>query len=442
VISVSKDAFKLIRPHCAGIDLGSESHYVGASVSGLEELALARFGCFTCDLVSMGLWLKERGVEHVAMEATGVYWVPVYEYLSSQGFKVVLVDGKAARQLQGRKSDVSDCQWLCQLHMHGLLRACHLPDEQMLGLRAYWRQRQRLVEQRAEQIQLMHKALEQMNCQVHKVLTDVSGVSGQRILRAIVDGERDPVRLSEMAHPRVKTKPEELQAALQGTWAEHHLFALSQALQSYDFFGLRIQECDKHVEALSGKISGNGPTQPRSKAPRKNQPNFDLRERVRQMLGGADPTCIDGIDESTAMTLIAELGTDLSGFPTEKHFASYLRQSPRNKITGGRIKSSRAGKTTSRAATALRLAAQGLHRSESALGAFYRRLKARIGPEKATTATARKIAMQYYRLVRYGVTYNDPGAEAYERQFHEQRVRWLTKQADKLGLVLMPAGAP
>jgi transposase len=439
---MGSDVFKLIRPDCAGIDLGSTSHYAAATSRESPDLEVCEFGVFTRDLLSMGQWLRSRGVEDVAMEATGVYWMPVYESLGAQGFRVVLVDGRAAKALPGRKSDVSDCQWICQLHMHGLLKPCHVPDEQALALRSYWRQRQRLVEQRAEQIQLMQKSLEQMNCQVHKVLSDIAGVSGMRMIRAIVSGERDPAQLFELADPKVKkTKREMLEAALEGNWAEHHLFALAQALESYDFFGQKIHDCDARIDEFTAKISGSGPGEPLSHSPRKNQPNFDLRTRIIQMLGGLDPTIIDGISESTAMTLISELGTDLSGFPTEKHFSSYLRQSPRNKITGGRIKSSRAGKTSNRASTALRIAAQSLHHSSCALGANLRRLKARIGPEKATTAIARKIGVHYYRLLRYGIVYQDPGSQAYDERFREQRTRWLTKQADKMGMILVPAGS-
>lgn len=428
--------FELLRPRCAGIDLGAHAHYAAATGVGEEDLPVRSFGPFTRDLLEMGAWFRERGVTDVAMEATGVYWVPVYESLSAQGFKVALVDGRAAKALPGRKSDVSDCQWICRLHMHGLVKPCHVPDEATLAIRAYWRQRGRLVQERAAQIQLMQKALEQMNVQLHKVLSDVAGVSGMAILRAIAAGERDPQVLAGLVHSKVKAKPETIRAALQGTWAEHHLFALSQAMESYDFFGDRIRDLDAKLDEKTARISGASSGPPPSKKPRKNQPTFDVRTRSMEMLG-VDPTTIDGIDASTAMTLIAELGTDLSAFPSEKHFASYLSLSPRNKITGGRIKSSRTARSSNRAATALRVSAQSLHHSGSALGACYRRLKARLGPEKATTAVARKIAVAYYRLVRNGVLYQDPGAETYEERFREQRTRWLRKQADKLGMALV-----
>jgi transposase len=418
--------------------LGAHAHYAAATGPGDEDLPVRSFGPFTRDLLEMGAWLRERGVTDVAMEATGVYWIPVYESLSAQGFEVALVDGRAAKALPGRKSDVADCQWICRLHMHGLVKPCHVPDEATLAIRAYWRQRGRLVQQRAEQIQLMQKALEQMNVQLHKVLTDVAGASGMAILRAIVAGERDPRALAGLVHVKVKAKPETIRAALEGTWAEHHLFALSQALESYDFFGDRIRDLDARLDAKTAEVSGGSAGTPPPKKPRKNQPDFDVRVRVMEMLG-VDPTRIDGIDASTAMTLVSELGADLSAFPSEKHFASYLSLAPRNRITGGRVKSSRTPRSSNRAATALRLAAQSLHRSPSALGACLRRLKGRLGPEKATTAVARKLAVAYYRLVKEGVLYEDPGAEAYEERFREQKTRWLKKQAGRLGMTLVEA---
>jgi transposase len=430
-------SFTLVRPHCAGIDLGSAAHYVAAARKDEEEVAVRSYGCFTQDLTQMALWLLDMGVTDVAMEATGVYWIPVYEALSSFGLKVALVDGRAAKALPGRKSDVQDCQWIRELHMHGLLKPCHVPDGQTLAIRSYWRQRQRLIEQRAEQIQLMHKAMEQMNVQLHKVLSDVSGVSGMAIMRAIVSGERDVFKLSEFVHKRAKASPQTIQAALEGSWADHHVFALAQALESYDFFGQKLEECDQRIDAKTAEISGGGPSGPPSTKPRKNQLTIDLHARVVELLG-VDPTTIDGIQAQTAMTLICELGTDLSGFPTTKHFSSYMGHAPRNKITGGKIKSSRTAKVASRAATALRVAAQSLARSNTALGAKYRRLKARIGAPKATTAIARHIGIAYYNLVRYGIQFQDEGAQAYEERFRAQRTRWLQKQADKLGMALTP----
>ena len=376
------------------------------------------------------------------MESTGVYWIPVYEALSAMGFDVALVDARSVKALPGRKTDVKDCQWIRDLYAHGLVRPCMVPEGEVLALRSYWRQRQRLIEQRSEQIQLMHKALEQMNVQLHKVLSDVTGVSGLAVLRSILDGERDPLKLAELAKPSVKASKETLAKALEGTWAPHHLFSLRQAVETYDFYGERLKECDTCIDEQLGSMStpgGPGSSgSPRKIKPRKNQPNFDLQTRVTQVLG-VDPTIIDGLDAMTVGTLLAEFGPDLSRFATEKHFSSFLGLCANNQITGGRIKHARTKKVASRSATALRLAAQSLHHSQSALGGFFRRMKARLGPKKAITATARKIAVIYYRVLRYGLVYQDPGDAQYQEKFKEQSKRRLEKQAKRMGFTLTPA---
>ena len=430
-------AFRLIRPDCAGIDLGSEVHYVGVPGDRCET-EVASFGCFTSDLRAMGDWLLELRIGDVVMEATGVYWIPVYEALASRGLRVTLVDGRSAKALPGRKSDVQDCQWIRDLHMHGLLKACVVPDAQIMVLRSYWRQRERLVGQRSEQILLMHKALEQMNVQIHKVLTDVSGASGMAIIRAIVSGERDPKILSGFLVARARAKKELVEKALEGRWAPHHVFALEEAVSAYDFMSSRIKLCDQRLDEEMSHLGGGPSHTLRRPGSSRSTPDFDLKTRIQNMLG-ADPTTIDGIDANTAGVLLCEFGTDLSRFKTEKHFGSYLGLSAENKISGGNIKSSRTRKVNHRAANALRMAAQSLHSSGSALGAFLRRLKARIGPAKAVTATARKIAMLYYRLVVHGTAYTDPGEEAYNERFREQRIRSLRKQAGKYGLTLVEA---
>lgn len=428
--------FELVRPNCAGIDLGSRSHYV-APPARAEDASVRMFGCFTQDLLEMGAWLLSLGTEDVAMEATGVYWIPVYEALSSMGLRVALIDGRAAKALPGRKTDVQDCQWIRELHSYGLVKPCMVPEGKVLALRSYWRQRHRLVAQRSEQVQLMQKALEQMNVQLHKVLTDIAGVSGQAILRAVVAGERNPETLADLVQKNVKTKRGDLCKALQGTWAPHHVFALSQALDTYDFFGQALQSCDARIDAAIADISGGQASGPKAKPPRGNKLSFASQEGLIASLG-VDPTQIDGIDESTAITLLAEFGTDLSAFGNEKRFNSYLRLAPRNQITGGRRKKSRTPSGSTRSGTALKMAAQSLARSQTAFGACYRRLKARVGPQKATTAVARKIATAYYRLLQHGIVYQDPGAQTYEQRFKDQRLQWLTRQAAKLEHVLVP----
>lgn len=424
--------FEVIRPHCAGIDLGSEAHYVAARDS------VRRFGCFTVDLAALADWLKAEKIVDVAMEATGVLWMPVYEFLAARGFKVALVDGRAAKALPGRKTDVKDCQWIRDLHACGLLRPCLVPEAEILVLRTYWRQRQRHIEQCSEQIQLMHKAMEQMNIQLHRVLSDISGVSGMRMVRAILAGERNPDSLASLVHPRVKADKKTIAASLEGNWTEHHLFALRQAVELFDFLQARLHDCDcqidKQMQRLGGQESG-----PRGKKTTRNMPAFDLTANLIATLG-CDPTQINGLDAMSCTTLLAELGPDLSRFPTEKHLCSHLGLAPRNKITGGRIKSSRTARVRSRASTTLRLAAQSLANSQCAFGAFFRRIRAKHGSPKATTATARKLVVAYYNLVRYGITFDDQGVLAYEERLNQQRLRHLEKQAKKLNLQLVPFG--
>lgn len=433
--------FDLVRPLAAGIDLGSRAHLVAAPAS--SGGGVRSFGCFTRDLIELGEWLLSMGAKDVAMEATGVYWVPVYEALESMGLKVALVDGRAAKALPGRKSDVQDCQWIRDLHAYGLVRPCLVPEGEVLALRSYWRQRFRLVEQRAEQIQLMQKALEQMNVQIHKVLSSLSGTSGLAIVRAIVGGERSAAKLAALVHHRVKASQEKIALSLEGTWAAHHVFGLAQALETYDFFTERMIACDSMIDAAIAKLAGDAPAGPRGAGRSERGLSFNAKDGLVKALG-VDPTKIDGIDERTAITLLSELGSDLTRFPTEKHFSSYLRVSPRNAITGGRARKDKGKRapSASRATTALKLSAQSLACSDSALGAYYRRLKARIGPARAKTAVARKIAICYYRLLVHGQVYEDPGASAYEERFRQKRVRWLSKQAAKLGLNVVPATAP
>jgi len=427
--------FTLIRPDCAGIDLGSERHYVAVPEDRCDS-EISNFGCYTADLRAMGDWLLSLGIRDVAMEATGVYWIPVYEALASRGLRVTLVDARSAKSLSGRKTDVEDCQWIRNLHMYGLLKSCVVPEAQILVLRSYWRQRDRLVQQRSEQIQLMHKALEQMNIQLHKALSDVTGVSGMAIIRAILAGERDPKVLSELLVHRARLKKDLVEKALEGRWADHHLFALEEAVATYDFLGSRLQSCDRKLEEEMCKLGGGKVGTKRPSNASKNAPNFDLKPRIKDLLG-VDPTVIDGVEASTAAVLVCELGTDLSKFKTKKHLGSYLGLAPQNKITGGNIKSSKTKKVRHPAANALRLAAQSLHSSGTAMGAFYRRLCARIGPAKATTACARKIAEAYYDLVVHGIVYQDIGEQAYNERFRDQRIRRLRKQAGKYGMCLV-----
>ena len=425
----------------AGIDIGAETHYVAVPADSSDE-PVRSFGCFTADLHQMAGWLRDCGVESVAMESTGVYWIPVYEVLEQYGFELSLVDARQVSNVPGRKTDVLDCQWIQQLHTFGLLRGCFRPTGDVVVLRAYWRQRLHLVESASRQILLMQKALEQMNVQLHKVLSDITGVTGTAIIRAIVGGERRPQALAAMRQRGVKNDEATIAKALTGTWREEHLFALKQALELFDIYHEKIRECDEKIEEQMSRFAPKSdpkdlPKKPGGSSRRKNQPHFDVREELYRMTG-VDLTRIDGIDELTALTVICESGTDVTNFATEKHYSSWLGLCPNNRITGGKIKKRRTRDVQNRAAQSLRLAAQSLHHNKSALGAYYRRMAARVGVSKAITATAHKLAILIYRMLKYGMDYTDQGQQYYEERYRERVLKALDKHAATLGYQLVP----
>jgi transposase len=329
-----------INPNAAGIDVGSKEHYV-AVPEGRDEQSVRTFACFTPDLHKMARWLKACNVESVAMESTGVYWIPIFEVLEDYGFDVTLVDARQVKNVPGRKTDVSDCKWIQELHSFGLLSAAFRPEKEICTLRSYWRHRSSLAKSCAKQIHLMQKALEQMNVQLHKVLSDITGMTGMSIIRAIVSGERNPVVLAKMRHHSVKVSEETIANALTGNWREEHLFALGQALELYDIYQDKIAECDRRIDSYmqtlkTTKRKSNTETLKKTKQKRrKNQPYFDLASHLYRMTG-VDLTRIDGIDTMTVQTVITECGIDMSRFPTEKHFCSWLAICPNNQITGGR----------------------------------------------------------------------------------------------------------
>lgn len=423
--------------------MGSTSHYVAVPPQDHAK-SVREFGCLTPDLHEMAQWLKSCAVDTVAMESTGVYWIPVAQVLESHGVAVHLVDARQIRNVSGRKTDVQDCQWLQQLHGYGLLRGAFRPAPEMEVLRGYWRQRDNHVRACTQQIHRMQKALEQMNLQLHKVLSDITGKTGMLILRAILRGHYDPKHLVEFCHAGCKHSREDFVKALTGYYRQDHLFALQQAVELYDVFHDKLDALDlkmqTYMHPLQGPVpqhrSAQTPTRKRSRTyRRKNQPNFDLHGELIRICG-VDLTKIDGIDAITAHTVITEQGIDMSRFPTEKNFASHLGLCPNNPITGGKIRKRKTRKVQSRAAKALRVAAQSLERNDSALGAFYRRMKGRHGPAKGITATAHKLAKIIYRMLKYGEQYVDKGQEQYERQYKEQKLKSLIKQARKMGYEL------
>ena len=402
------------------------------------------FGTFTTDLHRLVDWFAECGVETVVMESTSVYWIPVFELLEARGFEVFLVNAREAKHVPGRKTDVSDAQWLQRLHSHGLLRASFRPKGEIVELRAYLRQRERLLEYAASHIQHMQKALTEMNLQLHHVVADITGATGLRIIRTILAGERDPAVLAHLRDTRCHTSVETITKALTGNYRPEHLFALEQALALYEAYQEKASACDARIEAVLKQLSlrrgrevGSLPSPRRGMRRQPNGPGFDVRTALFALLG-KDLTQINGLGPYLALKLVAECGDDLSAWPSAKHFTSWLCLAPGNKISGGKVLSSRTRRSGSRAAALLRLAAVTVGRTDTALGAFYRRLSARIGKVKAITATARKIAVLFYNALRHGMDYVDPGASSYETRYHARVIDNLHRRAKAFGFVLQP----
>jgi transposase len=377
------------------------------------------------------------------MESTGVYWIPLYEVLERRGFEVLLVNARHVKNVSGRKSDVLDCQWLQQLLSFGLLRGAFRPADHMCALRALSRQRARLLRDQGRYVQHMQKAMTLMNIQLTNVISDVAGATGQKIVRAIVAGERDPGQLATYRDARIHASEAEIAASLLGNWRDEHLFALRQALAAFDFCGSQLAECDAQVEramALLHKHPGS-PEPGKRRGRGRNAPRFDVREHLFKLCG-VDLTRIDGIDVTTAMTVISEIGTDMTRFATVKHFTSWLGLCPGTKISGGKVLGAATKRSVNRATQALKLAAAALRASKSALGAYYRRMCARMDKGKAVTAAAHKLARLIYLMLTKGQEYTDKGQLYYEERYRERVVRSLAKKANELGMLLVPFANP
>jgi transposase len=436
--SFSRKGLELTHPNAAGIDIGSASHFVAVPADRDDE-PVREFASFTADLHRLADWLRDCGVDTVAMESTGVYWIPLFELLDARGFTVLLVNARHVKNVSGRKSDVLDCQWLQQLMSYGLLRGAFRPDDQVCVLRALARQRSTLLKTQARSVQHMQKALVQMNIQLANVIADVAGASGQAILRAIVAGERNPYVLAGLKNSRVRASDEEIARSLQGTWRDEHLFALRQALDAFDFCGGQLQQCDEEIEAQLQRlhITEVEPDKGKKRSKARNAPKFDLRTRLFQMCG-VDLTRIDGIDVTTALVVVSEIGTDMGRFPSDKHFASWLGMCPGTKITGGKVMSGKTKRCANRAAQALRLAAAALRTSQSALGAYFRRMCARMDKAKAVTAAAHKLARLIYSMLTKGEEYTDQGQAYYEERYRQRVLHNLNRRAQQLGMTLVP----
>jgi len=440
---VSPSVLERINPNVAGIDCGSAEHFV-AVPPDRDPNPVRSFPTFTSDLQRLADWLSTCRVTSVAMEATGVYWIPIYEILEARGFEVHLVNARHVKNVPGRKSDVSDCEWLRELHSVGLLRGSFRPTDAIVALRAYLRHRQTLIESAGAHIHRMQKALVQMNLQLPLVVSDITGVTGLRILRDIIAGRRDPSQLAEHRDHRCRASKAEMVAALTGNYRPEHVFVLQQNLELFDVCQTQLAACDSaieaHVQTLTASMSAPATPLPPprvTKKPRDNEPRFEIRTPLHQLTGGVDLTQIDGITSYTALKLLSEIGTDMGRWPSEKHFTSWLTLAPKNKISGGRFLSSRTQPSANRAAAILRMTVMSLGRTQTALGAFYRRLAARIGKPQAITATARKLAILIYRTLKGELVYRDPGADAYEAQQRTRVLRRLRQRAATLGFELV-----
>jgi len=434
-----------MNPNAAGIDIGSRFHVVAVPPE-CDDNPVRSFDSFTGDLHRLADWMESCGVKTVAMESASVYWMPLFSILDARGFEVLLTNARDVKHVPGRKSDVNDAQWLQRLHEFGLVRGSFHPAQGFDTLRAYLRQRERLVEYAASHTQHMQKALMLMNLQLHHVVADITGKTGLAILRAIVQGERDPYKLAELRDIRCRNSVQTIAAALEGSYSDDQVLALEQSLSLFDTYQLKISQCDQHIEAVLIKLrqADSEIKQPLKKRRRKgrqsNEPKFDVRAAVHAVCG-VDLTEVHGVGPYLALRILGECGTDLSKWPTAKHFTSWLGLAPGTKISGGKILSSKTRRTDNRVASLLRLAAMTVGKTDSALGAFYRRLSSRVGKAKAITATARKIAVLVYNLLRYGKSYHDPGAQYYEEQHRARVIRNLKRRAQSLGFAVEPEAA-
>ena len=426
----------IVHPHAAGIDVGNGAHYV-AVPPDRDLHPVRRFECFTADLHRLADWLKNCRIKTVALQSTGVYWIPLYDILEERGFEVYLVNARHTKNLPGRKSDVQESQWLLKLHTYGLLNNSFQPTSEIRVLRTYWRQRAEHVRGVTMCIQRMQKAFTQMNVQLANVISDLSGVTGQMIVRAIVAGERDPWKLAELSNPRIRASKEEIAKSLEGNWRQELLFVLQQELQMFDTYQQRIAECDhelqKHLARLADSVPPPAKNEAKKNKPNKHHPQFHLADEL-QRISGVDLTRIDGIDVMVAQTLLSEIGLDMDRWKTEAHFASWLGLCPDNRVSGDKVLGRGTRHVVNRAATALRMAATTLLKSQTYLGAQYRRLRSKLGAPKAITAMAHRLARLAYRMLKYGQQYVDKGAAYYEQRNRQQQIEFLQKKAAQLGL--------
>lgn len=436
-------AMERINKDAAGIDIGSASHFV-AVPEDRDDQPVREFAAYTADLYRLADWLTACGVRTVAMESTGVYWIPLFQVLEERGFEVRLVDARRVKNVSGRKSDVADCQWLQQLHTYGLLTSAFRPDDETCVLRSYMRQREELVRQAAQHIQHVQKALELMNVKLTEVLSDITGGTGMAIIDDILAGKRDPNELAKHRHTRCKHDEATIAKALTGHYRVEHVFALRQAVTLYRQCQALIGECDTEIEQFleqHGPADEEQPPPPPARPTKsKNGLGFDAHGHLFR-IAGVDLTAIPGLSTASVLTILAETGVDMRRWRCSRAFASWLGLCPNNRVSGGKVLSSRSQPCINRAAAAFRMAAYGLHHAKSALGAFYRRLRTKLGAPKAITATAHKLARLFYSMLSTKKSFVDIGQDAYERQYQARRLKGLTRAAKQLGFQLVPCEA-
>lgn len=447
----------VVHPNAGGIDVGNESHFV-AVPPDRDPNPVQEFGCWTADLKRMAEWLRDRRIETVAMQATGVYSIPLYDILTAYGVRVVLVNAQHTKNVPGRKSDVQECQWLMKLHTYGLLRDSFRLEENMEGVRTIWRLRDRHVKDASRAVQHMQKALTKMNIQLANVISDITGVSGQAIIGAILKGERDPWKLADLKHEMVKASRDEVARSLEGNWRDDLLFELRQAVDAYHFAHQQMRDCDQQLERFLASLPARtlerpsrSEEAPAATAPQKNrarktpkakrnQPTIDLKAELKRICG-VDLTSIDGIEVITAQTIVSEIGTDMGGFPTENHFTSWLGLTPSKDISGGKIIGTGRKHVQNRVAMALRMAATSLLNSKSYLGSRYRHLRKQLPSfAAAIKAMARYLAVLVYRLLTHGEAWVDRGAAQYEQKRSQRELANLNSKARAKGFKLVPIG--
>lgn len=434
-------ALERINKDAAGIDIGSASHFV-AVPEDRDDRPVREFAAYTEDLHRLADWLSSCAIKTVAMESTGVYWIPLFQILEERGFEVRLVDARRVKNVSGRKTDVADCQWLQQLHTYGLLTSAFRPDDETCVLRAYMRQREGLVIHAGQHIQHMQKALELMNVKLTEVLSDVTGFTGMAIIDDILAGQRNPAVLAKHRHVRCKHDEQTIAKALTGHYRQEHVFALRQAVTLYRHCCALIGECDAEIERF---LEQRTPNDPGSEAPPPSHPirttknglGFDAHGHLFR-LAGVDLTAIPGLSTASVLTILAETGVDTSRWRSGKAFASWLGLCPNNRVSGGKVLASRTQRCVNRAAGVFRLAAFGLHHAKSAIGAYYRRMRTKLGAPKAITATAHKLARLFFSMLSTKKSFAEIGQEAYEQQFQARRLKGLTKAARELGFQLVP----